>query len=258
MARFTYLQAIYSSFYSSDLYRDIKDNWGADVLLYLLMVLGICWAVSTVFIQIAINTHYNKFADIVAPQLPIITIKKGLVSTPENRPYYIKGENNKDFAVIDTSGQVTTLKDTDAQFLLTNHEIMSKNNENEIRTRTISESINVEFVPVVVKEQLRKIVHFAWIIVFPVCLFISFIYRILQAVLYALLGMLFSVLSAASLSYINLLKLSVVAITPSIIIVTILNCFSIQFRLMWLVFFVMSMGYVVFAIRANNQKMKNQ
>lgn len=251
MKHYNYLQSIYSSFYSRELYRDVKQNWGAGVVLYLFMLLAICIAIDMVPIQIMITRGYEKLVEDFVPQIPEIVIKKGVATTPENRPYIISDpETRKTIVVIDTSGKFLTVEDAKSKILITQNEIMIKN-DNEVKITKFPASLSVDILPSRVKETTDRMIDYSWVIIFPVLLFIFFIYRLMQAVLYAVLGKLCSLLAGVNLNYSDILKLSMVAVTPAIVISTLIGWF-ISVNLIF--YFVITIGYLIFGILANRNK----
>ncbi len=251
MKQYGFLQAIYMSFYSRALYRDIAKNWGAEVLLYLFMLLAICWIVLMFQIQPALNRGVKLFADTVVPQLPeMIYIKEGIVSTPEARPYFVRdSETQKVLAVIDTTGKYTTLEETQSSFLLTKDTVIYAD-KNAVRIQKLPTTLTKDINPTQVKEVAIKFVGWLWVLLLPILLLSSFIYRLVQALFYALLGKLFAVLSNISIYYFDIFKLAVVAITPAIVITTVVEWLNVWQHGHLLIYFILSMAYLIFAIRS--------
>lgn len=255
MQQNNYIQAIYKSFYSSALYRDVKQNWGAGVVLYLFLLLIICCAISVVPIQQIINIHAKKFLAEAVPQLPSMNIKNGILITPENRPYLIKDtKTGNNWIVLDTSGHYVNIEQADAKILVTKEEVFIKNDSDEITAHTIPKNVNFHMVPAEMKEWTIKIASWAWVFVFPSLLFLSFIYRLIQALIYAVIGKFFAVLNDSPIPFSSILKLVLVSVTPAIIVSTFLDFFRISFHFQLLFYFILSMFYLYFAIRANRIK----
>lgn len=254
MRQFSYWRAFYSSFYSSDLYRDVAKNWGAGVLLYLLMVLTMAWWASMFHVQRSVDRGFERLSDEYVPQVPHIKIEKGVLKTPEKRPYFIRNSDNQVDAIIDTSGRYTNLDETDSYILVTDHEMMVKDNQNRIRIDKIPADLTLDLEPQEVKEMLRGYIKYAWIYLFPFLLFFSFIYRLIQALLYALIGKLYSAFFNVQLSYTENLKIAMVAVTPAIVFATFLEAFQIVIQYQMLCYLGISIGYIIFAIKSNKNK----
>lgn len=250
MRQYGCLQGLVLSFYSRDFYRDVAKNWGSGVLLYLILLLVICWACLSISVQKTVSVGYKGFSETFFPQLPAITIKNGKVSTPENRPYLIKDSDNKLVAVVDTSGKYKDLESAHISFLVTDQALIYKSHKEE-RIHKFDSDFNLDLKPDAVKKITTIAINWLWVIFFPIVILASLIYRLIQSALYAILGELFAVICKVPLTYGQIFKLTIFAITPSIILSTILEWFSISFNHLWLLYFVLSMGYLFFAIKAN-------
>ncbi len=255
MKRYNFFEALYKSFYSSDLYRDVESNWGGEVGWYLMMVLAFCWVFATFGVHAIITSTYNGLATEVIQQLPVTQIKDGEVTTPENRPYIAKNpENQKPFIVIDTSGEYTALEDAYPSILITKNTLITRSSTDQVKTIKISPNVSEEFDPINIKAKVDPWIKWSWLFIFPVFLLGAFLYRIFQAFVYALLGKCFALAVGVRINYINVVKLCIVALTPVIVVSTLLNLFHIEFPFQFLIYFLISMGYLAFAICAQKKK----
>lgn len=250
-----YLQAIYKSFYSRELYRDVAMNWGGGVVLYLFILLVISWLVFSFRAETSIVTSFKLMAVKIAPQLPEIKVKNGLLTTPEQRPYLINDPDTGTLiAVIDDSGKYKTLEDAPkgTKILLTHDSVYFFNdNDNSVKAQKLPDNLNLD----VTSEQAKKVLaifgEWIWFFMLPILLLSSFVYRLIQAVIYAVLGKIFAVISGNPIEYSKILKLSLVAVTPAIVVSTVLTTAGIWFPFEGLVLFIISMIYLIFAIGAN-------
>lgn len=255
MKQYGWLKAIYMSFYSRSLYRDVAQNWGLGTFFYLFFLLAICWIALMFHIQPVINLEATKLINEITPQLPeTMIIKEGTVITPENRPYIIQGkETNEIVAIVDTSGKYNTLDDVKTPVLITKNKVLYSDNNNAVRIYTIPATLTTDIVTTKVKDFILKVIGWLWVIIFPVVLVSSFLYRIFQSLFYAIIGKIFAVSATIKLTYVEIVKLTMVAITPVIVISTILEWFGLWFDYSGL-FFVLAMCYLIFAIGANKDK----
>ncbi len=255
MKQYGWFRAMVMSFYSRNLYRDVAQNWGIGTFFYLFLLLAICWSVLMFHLQPSMNFHAAQAINDIMPQLPEpMKIKDGKLVTPENKPYIISDSGTKEvIAIIDTSGKYTDLETIKTPLLITQDKIFYAEN-NSIRTFMLPANWNTDIIPAEIKDVILKIVSFLWIILLPIFLIGSFLYRIFQSVFYALIGKLFAVFAKIEVSYVEVVKLAMVAISPAIIISTVLQWNGLWFTHSWL-FFVLSMGYLIFAIHANKNKL---
>ena len=259
MRRYGFFQAFYKSFYSCDLYRDVENNWGAEVVWYLALLLTFCWIVTVVNIQGAFTRSYEQLAAMIVPQLPVIHIKEGRTITPENRPYIIRNPQTREILiVIDTSGKYQSLNQIHTMMLLTKNKITYQVNAKEVKLRQLPNDLTLQIVPAEAKHVIGSIIKWSWVVFFPLLLFLSFLYRVIQAFIYALLGKFFALLADIPLNYMSIVKLSMVALTPAIVVGTLFGWFNITFPYQWLFYFILSMSYLVFAIRIHRKKRQGQ
>lgn len=254
MQKYNVLQALYLSFYSKDFYRDVHDHWGGKVFLYLLMLIALSWIALVIQLQIALNLAYSKNSDKIVSQIPVMTIKNGVMTTPENRPYFIHDLANKEIiAVIDTSGKYTSLEQAKAGILVTGSEILTQPKPNETRVNRIPTNLNMVLDPKVINGYIQKYLHFAWILLFVVFALFAYFYRIIESLIYAIIGKIYSAITGAGLLYDEILLITMMALTPPIILATVLDFFSIYFPYQALLYFVLAMFYLFYGITANKK-----
>jgi hypothetical protein len=248
MRQFNFLQALYMSFYSRRLYRDVVANWGASGVLYLLFILALSWIPEVTSLQLKIHREFPPFITEFSQQVPVLDIKNGIISTPEDRPYLIRVNdpfiNNKSslVGIVDTSGKYLSLQ-PDTEFLLTQTTFFSRTNADIIKSEEIPHSLNMHLYPEKFKDTLISVSQWVWVILFPLFLFVSFLYRLGLAIFYALFG--------KPLSYANVLKIAFVALTPAIMMSTITGIFKLVYPHTWIIFFILSMAYLLYGISVN-------
>ena len=254
MKKFSIIHIPLLSFFSRELYQDVGLNWKGVGFGYLFLLLAICTVPRMFKIQKGLSNFIDEQSPPFINQVPKITIEKGEVHIDQPQPYYIKAPDSNDvLAIIDTTGQVQSLDNTDAFVLLTKTKLISRQSKSEFRTYDLA---NVQhFVLDVVKimgwlNTAKKIlVPF----LYPFVLLGSFIFRIIQSLIYAAIGLLFAEWCKTKLSYPALLRLAVTAVTPCIIVRTVLEYASVKLPLASLWFFLTAMGLLFYGIKACSQ-----
>lgn len=255
MNRYNMLQAIYMSFYSKDLYRDVATAWGAKTFLYLLILLTLSWILLSYQIQHALNLAYQHNSDKIVEQIPVITIKDGKISTPENRPYIIVNPDSKEkIAIIDVSGSYKTIEQAQTPILVTQTQLITQPKEGETKINEIPANFNFVADPKVIKGYVEKYLGFVWIVFLVLFTIGSYIYRVIQALLYAIIGRVGSALFGFHLNYDKILSIAMVAITPVIVLSTILDFFGVVFPYESLLYFFLAMFYLFYGMSANKSK----
>lgn len=239
------------SFFSKDLYRDIGLNWRGTCLGYLLLLLAVCWIPGILMMHLSLSEFVKNEAPKLISQVPTFTIKDGIASIDEPQPYYIMvPDSNEVFVIIDTTGTVTSPADSNAYALITQTEIIYR--ENDIQTRTLSFADIKDFTLDQAKlskwiDTFRKI---SVPVMYPFVLAFSYVYRIIQALIYAAIGLLFAQSFRKKIEYPAMLRLAVTAVTPAIIINTIATLAGVVGCGIWLLYMAIALAYLAFGVKA--------
>lgn len=254
MKKFSIIHLPVLSFFSKDLYRDVGLSWKGLCFGYLLLLLAICWIPTMVRIHTGFSAFINNQAPPFIDQVPEITITDGQVSINEPQPYFIRvPDSNEIIAVIDTTGSIESPADANAFFLLTNNSIIARQSDFETRSFDLSQVKSFTVDSARITRWLNNIKKFLIVIMYPVALLSSYVYRIIQALIYAAVGLLFASLCRVSLSYGALLRLAVVAMTPCIIIKTVFALAGAYFPCIGLLYIVITLAYLYFGVYACSQ-----
>ncbi len=245
------LRAFVLSFYSKDLYRDVARKWKGPGLVYLALLLAVCWAAQMFKVQAGLTRFAKEEGETIVNQIPGITISQGQVSTDVTTPYFIKDRNGTDLAIIDLTGQYTSLENTTAKALLTRDHLVI-NNRGRKQSYDLKNIKSFHLDRARVQGWLGLARTWLVIILFPIFLVFSFIYRAIQALVYALFGMVFAKMMKVSLDYSTLVRLAIVAVTPAIIVETLFSLGGLHVPLWNFICFLIAMGYLVFGIKANS------
>lgn len=251
MKRYTTLHPLYMSFYSKSLYQDVGRNWGKVSFLYLFLLLSVSLIPVAFKLQSQIAGYLFREAPKIIQQVPRITIAKGTVSVNEKMPYIIKEpETNAPLIIIDTTGQVASLKDSDAMVLLTKTQVKIRKPPTGTRVLELSGIDDLVIDQGRLYDWIDSFVENVALILYPVVLLLSFFFKVLQALVFAVVGMGFARNLKASLRYRALLSLAIVAMTPAILIDTLYTYIGIPIPMWWLVTFSITIGYLFFALKA--------
>lgn len=249
MRRYSIFHVPALSFFSKELYIDVGQNWKGVNFLYLLLLLAVCLIPAMINLHRGISNFVNNEAPAIVNQVPEITITDGQVSIKETQPYYIKDpDSDEPLAIIDTTGEIESLEETDAFFLLTGNKVIIKESKFESRAYDLS---NVKAFAVD-SERITGWLHigrkFLAVVLYPFALLSSYVYRIIQALIYAAIGLVFASFCKTTLSYASLIRLAVVAVTPSIIVGTILGLAEISIP--YYLYLVAALVYLFFAVKS--------
>jgi len=253
MKRFSMLHALYLSFFSGDLYRNVRTNWKGTGFLYLLLLLSITWVPVMAKVHWVVSEVITQEAPKYIDQVPKITIQRGEVSIDRPVPYSISiPEGGMPLLVIDTSGSITSVEQTKALALLTKNKFMySKQTGSETRIYDLSKIDNFTLDRDLVNTWVQVFRKYFATLAYPFALAASFTYRILQMLLYAAIGMIFVKILKVQLDYLAVLRLASVSITPAIIFSTLQMLTGFHIPAYWIICFAIAMGYLFFAVKSN-------
>jgi hypothetical protein len=254
MKRYSIFHALVLSFFSKSLYRDVGKHWRGTGLLYLLVVLVLVWIPTIIKGQLVFSTWVDGDAKAITKQIPAITISKGQVSTDVTTPYFIKDpKTGTDLAIIDTTGEYETLDYTQAKFLLTKTKLIASKNAGRTETYDLSsvESFHVDHSRV----ENWLVTAKRWFIPvgYTLALIFSFIFRAIQILIYALVGLLFARILQANLDFKTLMRLAAVAITPVLVLNLLLEFLPLHIPGWILLGIIIELAYLFFAVKVNAQ-----
>jgi hypothetical protein len=79
MRQYGPLRALVMAFFSADLYRDVGRNWSGIGLLYLTVLLAICWVPTAVRMHVGLHGFAVDRVPQLTADLPEITIRDGVM-----------------------------------------------------------------------------------------------------------------------------------------------------------------------------------
>jgi hypothetical protein len=251
---YTAFQTLYLSFYSRSLYQDIR-NWKGLCLPYLLFLLMFYWVPEMMNMHRDVSEFIADEAPAFVEQVPVITITNGVASIKEPSPYTIYDrKNNSAFAVIDTSGQVTSLKNSPAHVLLTRTSLIVRKGGEETRTLLLSDIGDATVTQKLIFNWLEIFNNLFVAVLFPFALLLSFAFHIVQAVMLSFLGANFAKYFNVNLNFKALVRLSVVAFTPPIILEAVHAVLNIEYPYSTFLSFLIAAGYLLYAVASNSER----
>jgi hypothetical protein len=250
MKRYNYLHGPFLSFFYKPFYQDVGRNWKGTGLLYMAIMLAVFW-IPTV---LSLYVSFGKFADSESSdflrQIPAITIKNGQVSTDVPEPYFIKEKDGTVLAIIDTTGQYTSLDDTDAKILLTKNKLIGRDNTG-LRVYDLRPVQDFYMDRARVQGWLLTIKQWFIPAFYPLALIFSFAFRTIQILIYALIGMAFASMLKVRLGYTALMRLAAISITPVLVLDLIFEFLPVKPPLWNVLGIVLALGCLVFGIKSN-------
>jgi len=246
-------------FYSSAFYRDVGKNWRGTGYGFLFVILAICWIPITGFIMMEAKKIANTVFLPQTENIPQMHLKDGRLSVNAPMPLTIVDtKTNQPQLIIDTSGKYMNLKQTNANVLVTEKNISIRDDQ-QIRTYQFSKDLDLVINKDKVRSWIKSSLDYFSVIFYPSALVISYIYRILQTIIYAAIGcLIIDLFLKTKLPYKTVVRLSVMAVTPPIILSTIAGLVGVTFPFEWLLYFILAMIYLTVGMKANQNEKRQQ
>lgn len=252
MRRYSVFHPLVLSFFSKSLYRDVGKHWRGTGLLYLLMVLALVWIPTIIKGHLEMSRWIDGDSKEITKQIPAITITKGQVSTDVPTPHYIKDpKTGADIAIIDTTGEYETLENTDAKFLLTKSKLIVSKSGGRSETYSLSSVESFYVNRSRVESWLLRARQLFVPVLYPLALIFSFIFRAIQILIYALIGLLFARMLNANLDFKTLMRLAAISITPVLILNLLFEFVPVHIPWWSLLGIIIALAYLFFAVKVN-------
>ena len=252
MKRYSIIQAFVLSFFSKSLYRDVARNWRGIGYSYLFFALLLVWIPTMIKMQVGLTRAVNNDSPAFTQQIPRITISNGQASTDVQTPYFIKDPNGTPLIIIDTTGTYQSLDDTPAKLLLTKTKLIARD-ERQTRIFELAGIESFELDRARVEGWLQTAKRWLVLVLFPILLACSFLFRAIQVLIYAAIGLLFARMANTSLDYKALMRLAAAALTPVLLLNLLLEFMPFHIPFWWLLGTIIGLGYLFFAVKSNSE-----
>ena len=259
MKHINLLKAIPLSFYSKELYQEVAKLWRGRSFVYLLVVLAICLLFSTAAKTNRILNRILNNATQISQQMPVIHFEKGVASTVKEGPFFIKAiKNGKVTAIIDAKNKFKNFRDSSAIILVQKNAVHVKHGKANVSVYNYSKTFGGDFGHEQFKRMLSKSKFKIYMLSYAVFyllglifLYLSYIFLVL---IYSVIGLIFVNVFDRKLSYASVMSMGLVAVTPAIVFYMLLALFNLNFKYEYFVGFLLSMLYVIYAVKCNPEK----
>lgn len=244
--------ALVLSFFSADLYRDVARRWRGIGFLYLMLLLAVSWLPVSIRAQVGFSKWVRQDAARTLAGFPAVTIKDGVVSIDRPEPYLWRDpESGEVILYVDTTGAFDLPAGANARAKLGRSSVTVQQNKYETRTHDLSQIKSFSVDANRVQGWLQAATSWIGVGLFAVGFLATLLWHLFQILIYGLIGLLLATMFGARLDYPALLRLSAVAITPAILLDTLLELFGAGFPFSGFVFLLIEIAYLAFAVRSN-------
>lgn len=257
MKKYHILESLPLSFYSKPLYQDVAREWKGLALGYLLLVMAICWLPFSYDFHQFLNQYSTQILPGIIKQIPTITLSKGKLSIDKPVPYAIKQPVDEvTLIMFDTSGQYASLDHLNAFALITQDKAIVRDASGpvpKVTTYSFSKFQDTTITKSDIHYIADKIVFWSSVLMYPISIGIAFIYRLLQAVILAGIAFLVTGLFHIKLTYQSAIRLTIVALTPMLILTTFVEYFRFPIPFLSFISALLAIGYLAFAVYAQKE-----
>jgi hypothetical protein len=246
-------KAVYKSWYSIDVYRDAAHCWRGLAYRYLLFTLFGLWLIASVHIQIIMHEFFVGYVKPIMQQLPKMDIEHGVmtIDRPDKVFQVISPRTGKAIISFDMSEKPPLPGlDEDGIFVEKKRVLFHLKGKEHAYDYAKMKDTSFEW-----KYYIQVVDFFGnWSGIFLLALFwmSSFIFCALQALLYALVGKVIAMFAKRRLTFPQLVRVSVVAMTPALIIDTFQKLLCAGIPAWPLVSVAITMVYLIFGVKVNS------
>jgi hypothetical protein len=237
-------------------YRSIKNNKFSRSFIYLLLLFLIIYFISGTRIFIGTRIAVDELISTVNSNIPEFKLDNGEFSFEGKMPYYISRSTDEVY-VIDTTGQVTEniLKDVASGMLITKDKVYLKSSAVETREFNLAEFKGVTVTKSDVIEFMPKL---NWIVLIFIIFGFIFVlgWKLLNAVILALLGLAANAIFSGRLKFSNLMNISIYALTLPMLIQLAVGLYGYPIPNFGLIYWAISILYVVLAVKSCSDEEK--
>lgn len=245
------LNALWLSFYSRTLYREVFTQWKGIGFFYLLLLALIQSVVSTSQIDAQLNLAIRDYAPSIVSQIPTVMIQNGIASTPEPKAYeVINPQTQKRVALINTSlnKAPADLGDTPIFLGKTSFQTFKSDGKvQEIEFKTI-DSLKVEQADLL--KILKFVANWGAYVLAPLMFALQTAVLMFEVIFFSLFTWISLRMMEPKVPYKTILRLTAVAITPATIFSLIFNTFLPADSFSSFFYVLFAVGYISYAVYA--------
>jgi len=253
MSQYSIFTAPVLALVSRDFYRDVGRNWRVKSFVYLFLLEIVAWIAGIVVMSSMIADFVAKEAGAITDQIPPIAVKNGIVTADVEQPHFIRAGNPPEVvAILDTTGEVTSLEGTTAHVLLMEKELIVKQKDSETRHYKLDKVDELAFDGKMIQTWLDDFGRWLPWVLYPVVVVFGFIGRVILGLIYSVIGLIIARLTSARITYGGILSIGLAAQTAPILLGVALGLLQFTLPFAGFVGFALAVGYMAFGIGAND------
>ncbi|HTY13382.1 MAG TPA: DUF1189 domain-containing protein [Candidatus Omnitrophota bacterium] len=229
---------------------DLKRQPFFKAILYLFVIVLIFGTISVVPVVIDFNVWVTNAQALFRDKAPDFTFDRGELKVQGKMPVIVDRDKTG-IVIIDTSGKSdeSALDQYESGVLITRDKMINKKSRLEVRTYNFEAIKDWKFTKSDVAKWLPLLRWFSAAIVF-FALGGAFVFKLLDAFILALIGLLACRIMDFKLSFNDLYKFGIYYLTLPIILQTLLAVTGIEAPYFTLIYFLAALGYLIAAVNA--------
>jgi len=244
------ISALFLSFLWPGVYRDVGKRWRGIGFFYLVLLGIIAWVPTGIYAQ----RGYRKFLTDEAPKLlkdtPNVSIKNGVVTADPDPFLWRDPKSRQVIAYIDTTGSFDDPAGKDAAMKLSKNSLEYKQNF-ETRKVDLSQVKSFHMDREEARKFFEKIGGWVGIVVGLLGIF-AVLWHLIGILIFGAIGMALSSAFNANLTYAGAMRVAAVALTPAIVLATILTLAGVSFPGEWLMYLALELLFLFIGVKANS------
>jgi len=245
------LRTIYLAFYSKDAYIRAAREWkgiGYGYLFILILISTLCIGL---WVHTWINIALSGVEKHILPQLPRMTIAEGHLTIDKELPYVIAVKGNS-LCRFDNTNDLPPDPAEFSPFVFGTSDFAIYSRKNGLLRQWVYEKIWTAVIePLGVTKYVQFLKTWGGLVFAGILLPLHFLWVASQTLILGALGRIFARTMHTALTYSRLIRISVVAVTPGVVLGTLLIV-SNQFFALWLgIYGIMGAIYLFYGVYSN-------
>ncbi len=247
-------KAIYQSWYSASLYRDVVHRWRGLGYRFLLVELLVLWLIAAVHVQVVVVDYIDGYLKPVVKAMPKMILRDGSLYIDKPEKYQVQDpRNGKVIVNFDMTDKPILPAEPETGIFVEKRRVVFRTARAKERVYDYSErgELNPLFESSTLIKTLETIKMCAGLAVVGVFWLSSFVFCGLQVLLYGLIGKTMAMVAKRRLTFPQLVRIAVVALTPSLIIDTCQKLFCFGIPAWGLISAAITLGYLAYGVKVN-------
>jgi len=245
------LRGLVESWSRKDFYAEAALRCRGAGLVYLLVVVALVQVVAVTVIAVAFQQWITREVPRFTGQIPAMTIDRGRLSTAVAMPYrLVDPKTGQAWAIVDTAGTLEELPREPGSVLVTSTEVIVRKSALETRVFQLAPVSHLVVDGPTVQRWIGTLSLFLPPFLYCVLVPFGWAWNLACAAVLALVGLLFARGRAPRLEFAAVMRIAAVALTPVILLDTLLAAVHARFPGWAVVSLGIGLAYTWFGVRA--------